>query len=426
VIRIARNISRNLSRNLSRTVGTEPDLVLDSYSGASAAYSLYDLGNKRGTVVETEATYHNPAVRLRRDSDNTHKSFPGGAFTPMLNWANEDVELIGIGNNNGDFEDTLNDWSVSAGVSHDTVEFYAGTGSAKMTVTAGGAESIAQALLVVGNEYSCTFWAKISDASKTFRCDLGTGNLNVISPATTEWTQYTVTGVCSGSSSFRFFRGSTSGDYTVNFDNVVLTQLTSNAYAATWYDQSGSDNDSTQTTADSQPKVVTAGTLVTDANGNYALDFDGVDDYFNLSSAITYTDEFCNYHVFETDTLSFSSLWCSSSGAAPRTRITSGTNVDIVSNTGSTLDSTVATIAIGSVHILAISRNSSDIAVATLDASAGTTGSVTGNFTADQLYVRQTSTQPLNGRVVATLMYPVDRDAGVEEILSNTIKTALS
>jgi hypothetical protein len=185
-------------------------------------------------------------------------------------------------------------------------------------------------------------------------------------------------------------------------------------------------NDATQTTADSQPKVVSAGSLVTDDNGNYALDFDGVDDYFNLSSAITYTDEFCNYHVLETDTLSFSSLWCSSSAAAPRTRFTSGTNVNIVSNTGSTLDSTIATIAIGSVHILAISRNASDVAVATLDASAGTTGSVTGNFTADQLYVRQTSTQPFNGRVAATLMYPVDRNAGVEQILSNTIKTALS
>ncbi len=62
---------------LDKRVGTG---VLDQYGGASAAYSLYDLGNKRGTVVETEATYWNPAVRLRRDSDNTHKSFPGGVL----------------------------------------------------------------------------------------------------------------------------------------------------------------------------------------------------------------------------------------------------------------------------------------------------------------------------------------------------------
>jgi hypothetical protein len=37
-------------------------------------------------------------------------------------------------------------------------------------------------------------------------------------------------------------------------------------------------NDAIQTTADNQPKVVDAGALVTDANGNVALDFDGVDD----------------------------------------------------------------------------------------------------------------------------------------------------
>jgi hypothetical protein len=49
--------------------------------------------NVRVTELDTYRTldvaYHNPAVRLRRDSDNTHKSFPAGAFTQMLNWANE-------------------------------------------------------------------------------------------------------------------------------------------------------------------------------------------------------------------------------------------------------------------------------------------------------------------------------------------------
>jgi sugar lactone lactonase YvrE len=60
---------------------------------------------------------------------------------------------------------------------------------------------------------------------------------------------------------------------------------TTNAYATTWYDQSGSDNDATQTTAANQPKVIAAGSLVTDANGNYCLDFDGTNDYFSANSA---------------------------------------------------------------------------------------------------------------------------------------------
>jgi len=53
------------------------------------------------------------------------------------------------------------------------------------------------------------------------------------------------------------------------------------AFVATWYDQAGS-NDATQTTASDQPKIVSAGALVTE-NGKVALNFDGVNDYFTAS-----------------------------------------------------------------------------------------------------------------------------------------------
>ena len=52
-----------------------------------------------------------------------------------------------------------------------------------------------------------------------------------------------------------------------------------------WYDQSGNVNDATQTTASDQPKIVSAGVLVTE-NGRAALDFDGVDDHLIPSSNI--------------------------------------------------------------------------------------------------------------------------------------------
>lgn len=47
-------------------------------------------------------------------------------------------------------------------------------------------------------------------------------------------------------------------------------------FVTVWYDQSLS-NDATQTTASNQPKIVSAGSLVTE-NGKPAVDFDGVDD----------------------------------------------------------------------------------------------------------------------------------------------------
>jgi hypothetical protein len=46
---------------------------------------------------------------------------------------------------------------------------------------------------------------------------------------------------------------------------------TVNGFVETWYDQSGNGNNATQLTAGSQPKIVSAGTLVTNAEGNPAL-----------------------------------------------------------------------------------------------------------------------------------------------------------
>jgi len=49
-------------------------------------------------------------------------------------------------------------------------------------------------------------------------------------------------------------------------------------FVSTWYDQSGNGNDATQATTTSQPKIVSAGALVTGG-----LDFDGVDDELKLT-----------------------------------------------------------------------------------------------------------------------------------------------
>jgi hypothetical protein len=54
---------------------------------------------------------------------------------------------------------------------------------------------------------------------------------------------------------------------------LQFVETTSNGHVETWYDQSGSGNDATQTVAASQPKIVDAGSLVTGG-----LDFDGVND----------------------------------------------------------------------------------------------------------------------------------------------------
>ena len=54
------------------------------------------------------------------------------------------------------------------------------------------------------------------------------------------------------------------------------------AYLKTWYDQSGNGNDATQATAGSQPKIVSAGALLTKG-----VTFDGTDDFMSRATKIS-------------------------------------------------------------------------------------------------------------------------------------------
>lgn len=70
----------------------------------------------------------------------------------------------------------------------------------------------------------------------------------------------------------------------INYHYGIYTN-TNNGHVTTWYDQSGNANHATQATVASQPKIVDAGTLVTE-NGKPAIDFDGVNDFLEGSSNI--------------------------------------------------------------------------------------------------------------------------------------------
>jgi len=59
-----------------------------------------------------------------------------------------------------------------------------------------------------------------------------------------------------------------------------------NGFVKTWYDQSGSARNSTQTTTSAQPKIITAGVLNTN-NGKAALNTDGSNSFFVFNSFAT-------------------------------------------------------------------------------------------------------------------------------------------
>ena len=66
-----------------------------------------------------------------------------------------------------------------------------------------------------------------------------------------------------------------------------------NGLVETWYDQSGNGNNATQTTADNQPKIVSAGSYLGE------VDFDGTNDFLDLTSALGITNQAAIFTVAE-------------------------------------------------------------------------------------------------------------------------------
>jgi hypothetical protein len=96
---------------------------------------------------------------------------------------------------------------------------------------------------------------------------------------------------------------------TTSLLSFVGTGGTDNGFVTTWYDQSGNGYDATQTTAASQPQIVSGGSVKT-VNGEPALDFDGTDDYLSNASSLSYSGGVSWYSVQNLISGSQKRLWC--------------------------------------------------------------------------------------------------------------------
>jgi hypothetical protein len=70
-----------------------------------------------------------------------------------------------------------------------------------------------------------------------------------------------------------------------------------NGFVKTWYDQSGNSINYSQTTLGSQPKIVSAGTVITQ-NLKPAVSFDGIDDFLSVSNAVVQNSSFTSIAIF--------------------------------------------------------------------------------------------------------------------------------
>jgi len=515
------------------------------------------------TYRTLDVAYHNPVVRLRRDSDNIHKSFPAGAFTQMLNWANEDVVQY-----SSDFSADVDGWTTQINAVCDTVDDPIDSGTNVLRILA---SAVLQTHQISRNFTYPTFDGVSVNLSGEYYIPNGNtqaDSIQVLSHTTNvetlttkgSWVSFSVD--VTPEDAFQRFRvdstANTNSEY-VYLRNLSFTQLTSNAYATTWYDQSGvqvesvfndtdcstangwaqagnatltvnydsgdeghesvfrlesgdgiaeriqlddtytdgtvyrvsfdhryvtnnatkgrifvtatqygditpsatwtrheliwtqvgagtslrlyidnndgdasdewlfdnikvevldkAHNDATQTTADNQPKVVDAGALVTDANGNYSLDFDGVDDSLVVANLV---NEFENTD-FQLTAVGSNVYAGLVSGSVPRLYFRdtaySYDALSIITYTNPSL-AIQTWECVGSAH--EVFHDGSSVGTATQAQTAfGPTDFAIGQSAAAYRYTN----------ISALLFYPTDQSANreaIEQSLSKILTTALS
>jgi hypothetical protein len=270
------DINNSLDTRLFRGKG-----LVGLYPNSVAAYSLRSLRGVNGGQY---------VVRLRRAIDSAEKDF--SAVDVAAGTAGS--ELL----TNGDFSSGLTGWTADSNwtesggqaVSDGSVSFGRLYQDNLVSSDAGVYYKVTLEVISATNFTSVGFNVGSSVRLFSFQSSgiSSTGTYTVILKT------------IGGGSRFGFF---TSPASTMTIDNVSVKEYTpsaaelwamnskdefsrqpfESAYVTTWYDQSFSQNNATQTTATNQPRLILAGVTNTQ-DGLAAIDFDGVDNYLTSSA----------------------------------------------------------------------------------------------------------------------------------------------
>jgi hypothetical protein len=236
---------------------------------AKAAYSLRSLGTRQATLAATGDTVARAdgkyVCQVRRSSDDALKSFTADEVTDgtLLAFVNE-IQTIGTAvNGTGSVDNyTVSNLSTT-GFSADNSA--GGTGSAGFPYVFGDDD-------VIIVKYTVTNFSSTSSLSPQIRGVSATSSVNTVAGGGTAFTAngtYTDTLTATADGTHLMFADGNTGSYTISDFEIV--SHSSNGFVKTWYDQSvtnqagdtATGNHAVQATAASQPKIVSAGALVT-------------------------------------------------------------------------------------------------------------------------------------------------------------------
>jgi hypothetical protein len=365
-----------------------------------------NIGSSAGTYLKTEATASEGSAYATTWYDQS-----GVEVTETL--AKGD---IGNGNLDTAGSPTFDGWgNYAAGtttIERDTVNQRSGLSCCKITLDGSSSNGfISKAGLISGEVYRVSCWAKSDDGGKLLMDINSPSDPDAVFVLTSDWVKYERYAVSDGTSLTLGREYTSSAGSTILIDDVEIEQLNK------------AHNDAIQSTASRQPKVVTAGTLVSDANGNYSLDFDGTDDTMTATPGIT-GQPISTFSVTETDSAATQQgIWGDGTASFSFYRSTG-----FHALFGATAVEGAAYVA-NTVYIKSSILNGASSSIAVDGSNTTGLNAGTNGWSSGTLNIGKYSTNFLNGRMATLIAYPTDQSANrsaIEQILSNTIKTALS
>ena len=265
---------------------------------AKAAYSLRSLGTRQATLAATGDTVARAdgkyVCQVRRDSDDALKSFTAAEVTDgtLLSFVNENITIY-----TSDYSADADGWTTTGSGNRDGNIDGIGGRDDNLRFTSTSSDITTNSylrrnnILEVGSKYTVTFDFYIPSSNNRLNeiasVQIGGQTIDLSSlTALDQWVSASATSTTAATATniiIRWEDSSESGDATGDvayIRNVSITSVASSGFVKTWYDQSvttqagdtATGNHATQATAASQPKIVSAGALLTDG-----VTFDGGD-----------------------------------------------------------------------------------------------------------------------------------------------------
>jgi hypothetical protein len=299
------------SRFVEITLTNLKKLLLDTYSNAAAAYSLRSLSS----------SYSGPLIRVRRSSDNQEQDIY--AVNGQLN-TDYLTSFVGSQNLIPDSESSANISVASMTKSENNIlaPDNTNTGDTLFETAVFGTHIGFHdyTTAVIGQSYTYSVYIKsvggrgidvkgstgfsgVSAAISPTGTIINSTGTVAVEAASNGWFRVSLTNVASGTSlrmiiySLDGTTTSFNGDITKGVGiwgrqlsagttvlpyNKTISGIGGNGFVTTWYDQSGNSRNATQSTAASQPQIVSAGNVIL-KNGKAEIDF--TSDFLTIPSS---------------------------------------------------------------------------------------------------------------------------------------------